>query len=72
MKALSEFFVDRTVIRSSDHYLVWFELGKNFARGRNKAKHSVYKWQIDRLQGKTIRNEYQAELGVHTNDFSKL
>ena len=41
--ALSNVFVDKTDIRSSDHYLVWFELGRNFARSRNKAKHFLYK-----------------------------
>ena len=32
-------------------------------------KQSVYKWSVDRLQDKTIRNEYQAEFGAHANDF---
>ena len=30
---------------------------------------SVYEWRVDRLQDKTIRNDHQAEFGVHTNDF---
>ena len=38
MKTSSEVFVDKTDVGSSDHYLVWFELGRNFARSRNKAK----------------------------------
>ena len=29
----------------------------------------MYKWRVDRLQDKTIRNEYQAELGVRANEF---
>ena len=29
----------------------------------------LYKWRIDRLQDKEIRNEYQAELGLHASDF---
>ena len=32
-------------------------------------KCSVCKLRVDRLQKETIRNEYQAELGVQTNDF---
>ena len=74
MKTSSDIFVHKTDIQnthvgSSDHYLVWFELGRNFARSRNKAKRILYKWQVDRLQDKTIRNEYQTELGLHANDF---
>ena len=41
MKALSNVLVeDRTDVGSSDHYLVWFELGKTF--GRNKKKQSAF------------------------------
>ena len=69
MKASSDSFVHTTDIGSSDHYLVWFELQKNFSKSRNKAKRSMYKWQVDRLQDKAIRNEYQAELDVQANDF---
>ena len=38
MKELSNVFVDRTDIGSSDHYLhvVWFELGRNFGKSRKK------------------------------------
>ena len=32
MKESSSVFVGRTDIGSSDHYLVWFELGRNFVR----------------------------------------
>ena len=39
MKELRDTFVDKTNKGSSDHYLVWFELGRNFSRSRNKAKH---------------------------------
>ena len=57
--------MDRIDIRLSDHNLVWFKLEKNFARGRIKAKCSVCKWRLYRLHDKIIRNEYQAELGIH-------
>ena len=53
----------------TDHYLVWFELGTNFSRSRKKARHILYKWRIDRLQDKEIRNEHQVELGVHVSKF---
>ena len=69
MKASSDVFVDRTDVGSSDHYLVWFELGRTFGRNRKKAKRILYKWRVDRLQDKAIRNEYQAELGLCANDF---
>ena len=69
MKESSNVFVDRTDIGSSDHYLVWFELGRNFGKSRRKARRILYKWRIDRLQDKEIRNEYQAELGLHASDF---
>ena len=69
MKKSSNVFVDRTDIGSSDHYLVWFELGRNFGKNRNRAKRVLYKWRVDRLQDKTMRNEYQVELGLHSSDF---
>ena len=69
MKESSNFFVDSTDIGSSDHYLVWFELGRNFGKSRKKARRILYKWRIDRLQDKETRNEYQDELGLHANDF---
>ena len=71
MKESSNVFVDTcsTDIGSSDHYLVWFELGRNFGKSRKKARHILYKWRIDRLQDKETRNEYQDELGLRANDF---
>ena len=36
MKESSNVFVDSTDIGSSDHYLVWFELGRNFGKSRKK------------------------------------
>ena len=69
MKESSNVFVDRTDIGSSDHYLVWFELGRNFGRSSKKARRILYKRQIDRLQDKEIRNEYLVELGPHASDF---
>ena len=62
---------DKTDIDSSDHYLVWFELGRNFGRSRKKARHILYKSQIDRLQDKETRTEYQVELGLHARKFFK-
>ena len=38
MKESSNVFVDSTDIGSSDHYLVWFELGRNFGKSRKKAR----------------------------------
>ena len=69
MRESSNVFVDSTDIGSSDHYLVWFELGRNFGKSRKKARRILYKWRIDRLQDKETRNEYQDELGLHANDF---
>ena len=69
MNESSNVFVDRTDIGSSDHYLVWFELGRNFTKSRKKARRILYKWRIDRLQDKEIRDEYQVELGLQACDF---
>ena len=69
MKAPSDIFEERMDIGSSDHYLVWFELGRTSDRNRKKTNHILYKWQVDRLQDKAIRIDYQAELGLHANDF---
>ena len=69
LKASSDVFVDKTDIGSSDHYAVWFELGNNFTKCRNKTKRALYKCRVDRLQDKTVRSEYQAELGLHAQDF---
>ena len=44
MNSSNDVFVDKTDIGSSDHYLVWFELGRNFGKSRKKAKHILYKW----------------------------
>ena len=48
------------------------ELGRTFGRNTKKAKRILYKWQVDRLQDKVITNKYQAEPGLHANDFFKL
>ena len=40
MQASSNVFVDRTDVRPSDHYLVWFELERTF--GRNRKKQSAF------------------------------
>ena len=47
MKELSNVFVHRTGIGSSDHYLVRFQSGRNFGKSRKKARCILYKWQID-------------------------
>ena len=44
MKASSNVFVNRAYVGSSDHYLVWFELGRSFGRNRKKAKCILHKW----------------------------
>ena len=59
MKASSDVFVDKTDIGSSDHYLVWFELGRNFGRNRKKTMRFLYKWRVDRLHDKVVRDEYR-------------
>ena len=38
MKASSDVFVDRTDVASSDHCLVWFELGRTFGRNRKNKR----------------------------------
>ena len=54
MKKSSNVFVDTTDIGSSDHFLVWFELERNFGRSRKKAKR-IFINEIDRLQDKEIK-----------------
>ena len=44
IKELSDLFVDKTDIGSSDHYLVWFKLGRNFGNSRKKSRQFLYKW----------------------------
>ena len=61
IKAWSNFFLDRTIIGSSDHYLVWLELERKFSKGKKKAMLILYKWWVNRLQDKAIRNEHQIE-----------
>ena len=41
MKTSRNVFVDRTDVRSSDHYLVWFELGR-FLVGVGKKQSAFY------------------------------
>ena len=50
---------------------MWFELGNNFGkiRSRKKARSILYNWQIDKLQGKEIRNEYLVEFVLHASEF---
>ena len=67
MKTSSEVFVNKTDIGLSEHYVVWFELGRNFGRSRKNARRILYKWRIDRLQDKEMRNEYQVEIGLHAS-----
>ena len=56
---MSDVFVHKSDIVLSDHYVVWFELGKNFGRSGKKARRILYKWRIDtcRLQDKEIKKE---------------
>ena len=63
------FFLDKTDIGSSDHYLVWFELGSNFGTSRKKARNILFKLRIDGLKDEKIKNEYQVEVGVHASEF---
>ena len=72
MKESSTFFVDKTDIGWSDHYLVCFELGRKFGKSWKKAQRILYKWRIARLQDKEIRNEYQVELGLNASEFFNL
>ena len=71
MKKSSSVFVDKTDIGSSDHYLAWFELAKAFSRRSRKTKRIVYRWRIDKLHDKTIRSEYQTEVGLHADEYFK-
>ena len=43
MKASNNVFVGKMDVGSSDHYLVWFELGRTFGRNKKKAKCISYK-----------------------------
>ena len=56
MNASSIVFVHRTDVGSSDHYLKCFELGRTFDKKGKKQSTFLYKWRVDRLQDKVIRN----------------
>ena len=61
--------VDRTDIGSSDHFLVWMELGR--ATKTSKKKKRVIRWCLDRFGDDEVKLSYQNALRAEVHRFSE-
>ena len=60
---------DVTDIGSSDHFLVWMELGRA-SKISKKRKHVIIKWQLDRCGDDEMKFSYQNALNGEVHGFS--
>ena len=51
--------VDSADIGSSDHLLLWVELGKVKKPRCDRKKRVIYQWRVDALKDKELREKYQ-------------
>ena len=62
--------VDRTDIGSSDHFLVWMELGPA-TKTSKKRKHVIRRWRLDRFGDDEVKLSYQNALRAEEHRFSE-
>ena len=70
MQASGSVQVDNTDIGTSDHVLVWIELGRT-ARFVKKQKRRIRKWRVERLKEEEVRQKYQEALEDEVKDFEE-
>ena len=62
--------VDRTDIGSSDHFLVWMELGRA-TKTSKKRKRVIRRWRLDRFGDDEVKLSYQNALRAEVHRFSE-
>ena len=50
--------MDSVDIGTSDHLLLWVELGKVRKAKNSKRKRVIYQWRVDSLKNKELREKY--------------
>ena len=58
----SSLHMDSVDIGTSDHLLLWVQLGKVRKAKSSKRKSVIYQWRVDRLKDKELREKYQEAL----------
>ena len=59
LKCSSSLHVDLVDIGTSDHLLLWVELGKVRKAKNSNRKKVIYQWRVDSLKDKELREKYQ-------------
>ena len=70
MRESGEVNVDSTDIGVSDHFLVWFELGR-VAKCCKKQKRTIRKWRLDRFAEDGVKGKYCQALRAEVESFSE-
>ena len=70
MKDSSPLYVDQSDIGSSDHYLVWLELGR-IAKHKRVKRRVIRKWRVRRFSDSEVRSAYRAALRGEVESFSE-
>ena len=70
MRESGEVIVDCTDIGVSDHFLVWFELGR-VAKFCRKQKPTIRKWRLDRFAEDGVNEKYCQALRAEVESFSE-
>ena len=63
--------VDSADIGSSDHLLLWVELGKVKKPRCDRKKRVIYQWRVDALRDKELREKYQEALKLEVDLFTE-
>ena len=63
--------VDRTDIGSSDHFLVWMELGRATTNTSKKRNRVIIRWRLDRFGDDEVKLSYQNALRAEVHGFSE-
>ena len=71
MSCSSFVHVDSTDIGSSDHLLLWVELGKVKKPRCDRKKRVIYQWRVDALRDKELREKYQEALKLEVDLFTE-
>ena len=71
MSCSSFVHVDSTDVGSSDHLLLWVELGKVKKPRCDRKKRVIYQWRVDALRDKELREKYQEALKLEVDLFTE-
>ena len=71
MSCSSFVHVDSADIGSSDHLLLWVELGKVKNPRCDRKKRVIYQWRVDALKDKKLREKYQEALKLEVDLFTE-